>query len=98
MQAWGKVQDQIALFFFDNGCRANFISLGLAAKSGISVDEMGLECEAGMAGCEGDLNHWEIAHTCPDVCGHRLLVHSFHNPIGILPNSHPHHISELVRK
>ncbi|MCO5587719.1 hypothetical protein L7F22_041670 [Adiantum nelumboides] len=48
-RAWGKVRDQEVLVFFDPGARANFISLELASKLGIRVEEMGMTGESGLA-------------------------------------------------
>jgi len=48
-RAWGKVRDQEALIFFDNGAKANFISPELAAKLGVKPEEMGPQLEAALA-------------------------------------------------
>ncbi|MCO5572127.1 hypothetical protein L7F22_025878 [Adiantum nelumboides] len=54
IRAWGKVGDQTMLIFFDQGAKANFISLELASKLGIRPKEMGYTAEAGLA-CPGHL-------------------------------------------
>ena len=39
--AWGKIRDQPALIFFDQGASDNFISEDLAIRLGIKVEELG---------------------------------------------------------
>ena len=44
--AWGKVRDQPALIFFDQGASYNFISEDLAIRLGIKVEELGRAMDA----------------------------------------------------
>lgn len=44
--AWGKVRDQLALIFFDQGASDNIIYEDLAKRLGIKVEELGRALEA----------------------------------------------------
>ncbi|MCO5557930.1 hypothetical protein L7F22_011503 [Adiantum nelumboides] len=48
-KAWGQVRDHQSLVFFDPRARANFITLQLAEKMGIKMDEVGPAYTASMA-------------------------------------------------
>ncbi|MCO5602368.1 hypothetical protein L7F22_056499 [Adiantum nelumboides] len=79
-RAWGKVKDQEALIFFDEGAKANFISPELAARLKITPDRMGPPVEAVLAAPGRDVAITPVIGKlrlhCQGYLGHEDFLHN----------------------